>query len=100
MCVPLDDDADATRLGWVSADRPARVRVTVDAYGLKVQERAELLRVFDRLVARSGEWVLSKVKAGDPNFTKMWNESGGMERHDRRRQWWAAGRPRVEAALR
>jgi hypothetical protein len=30
----------------------------------------------------------------------MWNESGGMERHDRRRQWWAAHRHRVEAALR
>jgi hypothetical protein len=100
MCVPLDDDGDAARLGWVSADRPARLRVAVDAYGLKLQDRDELLPVLDRLVARSGEWVLSKVEAGDPNFTKMWNEFGGMERHDRRRQWWAAHRHRVAAALR
>jgi Phosphotransferase enzyme family len=100
MCVPLDDDADAARLGWVSADRPARVRVVVDAYGLASQDRGELLSVLDGLVARSGEWVLSKVKAGDPNFIKMWDQFGGMGRHDRRRQWWASNRRRIETALR
>ena len=74
--------------------------MVVDAYELKLEDRADLLEMLDRLVARSGEWVLTKVKAGDPNFMKMWNEHGGMERHDRRRQWWAADRSRVEAALR
>jgi hypothetical protein len=43
--------------------------------------------------------VLSKIQAGDANFTKMWNELGGMRRHDRRRQWWVANRDRVAAAL-
>jgi len=99
MCVPLDDDADAARLGWLPADRPARVRLVADAYGLKLRDRHELLSILDGLVARSGAWVLSKVEAGDPNFTKMWNELGGMSRHDRRRQWWAANRHRVQSAL-
>lgn len=100
MCVPLDDDANAARLGWLTADRPTRLRVLADAYGLKFRDRVTLRAVLDRLVARSGEWVLTKVEAGDPNFIKMWNEMGGMQRHDRRRQWWANNRRRFEEALR
>ena len=99
MCVPLDDDADAARLGWISADRPSRFRIVVDAYGLEPRARHELLSILDDLVARSGNWVLSKVEGGDPNFIKMWNDLGGMGRHDRRRRWWAANRHRVQAAL-
>jgi hypothetical protein len=95
----MDDDADAARLGWVSADRPARVRIVVDAYGLKRRDRPELLSILDRLVAQSGEWFVSKVETGDPNFTKMWNELGQLSRHDRRRHWWAANRGRIEAAV-
>lgn len=54
MCVPVDDDIDAGRLGWVSADRPARLRLVADVYGLEAPERREFLSVLDLLVARSG----------------------------------------------
>ena len=32
--VPIDDDFDQARLGWRPADRPARLRLVADAYGL------------------------------------------------------------------
>lgn len=34
MCVPIDDDEPASRLGWSHADRPARLRLVCDEYGL------------------------------------------------------------------
>jgi Ser/Thr protein kinase RdoA (MazF antagonist) len=39
MCVPLDDHADAARLGWLLGDRPTRLRVVADAHGPKSQGR-------------------------------------------------------------
>ena len=40
-------------------------------------------------IVRGGEFVGRRVEAGDPNFIRMWNDMGGMERFDRRRRWWA-----------
>ncbi|MDP1819193.1 MAG: phosphotransferase [Acidimicrobiales bacterium] len=34
MCVPVDDEVNAAMLGWQSADRPARLRLVCDTYGL------------------------------------------------------------------
>jgi hypothetical protein len=51
-------------------------------------------------IARGGEFVRRRVEAGDPNFISMWNATGGMERFDRRRRWWAARRQDFAAALR
>lgn len=99
MCVPVDDDIGAGRLGWAPADRPARLRLVADVYGLEARARREFLSILDVLVARSGQWVFSKVQAGDVNFTKMWNDLGGMERHNRRRRWWNTNRDGVAAAL-
>src|SRR5215471_40565 len=31
LCVPIDDELDQSRLGWRSADRPARLRLVADA---------------------------------------------------------------------
>ena len=42
---------------------------------------------------------LRLVDAGDPNFTAMWAEMGGMARFDRRRAWWQASRPHFAAAM-
>jgi hypothetical protein len=89
MCVPLDDPASAERLGWHRADRPARLRLVADAYGVDKAGRSELLDVISATIDRGGEFVLRRVEAGDPNFTRMWEEVGGMERFDRRRRWWA-----------
>jgi hypothetical protein len=39
------------------------------------------------------------VDAGDPNFTEMWNRTGGSERYDRRRRWWTDHHDQFAAAL-
>jgi Phosphotransferase enzyme family len=89
MCVPVDDDLSAVRQGWTPADRPARLRLVADAYGLDLAERHELHRILSDSIVRGGEFVRRRVEAGDPNFIRMWDEMGGMERFDRRRRWWA-----------
>lgn len=99
MCVPIDDETSAGRLGWLPADLPARLRLVADAYGLGRQERRDLIDVISTSIARGGEFVVGRVEAGDPNFIAMWNEIGGMERFDRRRQWWIRERERFVAAL-
>ena len=99
MCVPMDDDANAERLGWRPADRPARLRLVADAYGLDLPLRHLLLELLDDSIAHGGEFVLRRVEAGDPNFTAMWNEIGGMKPFDRRRRWWRAHRTSFLTAL-
>ena len=88
MCIPVDDDLSARRLGFALADRPARLRVVADAYGLDAVERRELVTVLATSIEQGGEFVRRRVDAGDPNFIKMWQEIGGQERFDRRRRWW------------
>ena len=99
MCGPVDDDLSATRLGWGAVDQPRRLCLVADTYGLDEAERAEMLTVFDDVIARGGQFLLRRVEAGDPNFTTMWAQIGGMERFERRRRWWREARPGFEAAL-
>src|SRR6185436_15835332 len=100
MCVPIDDDVNASRLGWLPADRPARLRLVADAYGLDNAARHELLAILsDTIVRQAGEFVQRRVALGDANFITMWNEMGGMERFDRRRSWWIEHEPRFLSAL-
>jgi hypothetical protein len=100
LCVPIDDEVSAARVGWQPAAKPARLRLLADAYGLDATARQQLLEVLDHSVARSGTFVRRRVEAGDPNFIKMWQEMGGAERFDRRRRWWAAEEQSFAAALR
>lgn len=99
MCVPIDDDDNAARLGWAPADRPARLRVVADAYGLGQNDRTEVLELLDHSIERGGEFVRRRMEAGEPGFVKMWQEMGGAARFDRRRQWWSMTRPVFERAL-
>jgi hypothetical protein len=99
MCVPIDDDVNATRLGWNDSDRPARLRLVADVYGLDRDGRRELVDMLDASIAAGGEFVRRRVDAGDPPFVAMWNEMGGAERFDRRRRWWADRRDRYVDAL-
>lgn len=99
MCVPIDDDVNAARLGWVDPDRPSRLRLVADTYGLAATGRAELLDLLDDAMALGGEFVRRRVEAGDPNFVAMWAAMGGQERFDRRRRWWEAARPTFTAAM-
>jgi thiamine kinase-like enzyme len=99
MCVPIDDEVSAARLGWAQADRVERLRLVADAYGLDGAERRELIGALAGTIARGGEFVRRRVEAGDPNFIKMWDDMGGMERFDRRRRWWAAHEDEFSDAL-
>ncbi|MCX6522207.1 MAG: phosphotransferase [Actinobacteria bacterium] len=100
MCLPVDEDASAARLGWVSADRPARLRLVCDEYGLDGPGRARLLDRFDESIARDGQFVRRRVEAGEAAFIEMWESMGGQERYDRRRRWWSEVRADFEGALR
>lgn len=99
MCVPIDDDVSATRLGWVSADRATRLRMVADTCGLSVAERFELLGILGEVIAHGGAFVQARVLAGDLNFIRMWNSMGGMERYDRRRRWWAQQQQQFARAM-
>jgi Phosphotransferase enzyme family len=99
LCVPIDDEFDQARLGWRPADRPARLRLVADAYGLDGNGRAALLTAMDDAIARVEAAVRRSVDAGDPNAIAMWNRLGGSERYDRRRRWWSDHHEVFAAAL-
>lgn len=99
MCVPVDDEVNAARLGWQPADRPARLRLVADTYGLDDTSRRGLLEILSDTIARRGEFVRRRVDAGDPNFITMWNEMGGAERFDRRHDWWIEHQEKFRNAL-
>jgi hypothetical protein len=99
LCVPVDDEYDQARLGWRAADRPARLRVVADAYGLDRDGRAELLTAMNDAIARVEAAVRRSVDAGDPNSVAMWDRTGGGARYDRRRRWWTDHHDDFAAAL-
>lgn len=88
LCVPIEDDFDQARVGWRPADRPARLRLVADAYGLDRAGRAELLAAMDDAIDRIEAAARRSVDAGDPNAVAMLKRTGGMEKYDRRRRWW------------
>lgn len=99
-CVPIDDDVNAPRFGWQPVDKPARLRIVADAYGLDASGRTELLHILSVSIERGAVFLRRRVEAGDPNFVRMWTEMGGEERFDRRRRWWDDSRRAFEGALR
>jgi hypothetical protein len=100
LCVPIDDEFDQARLGWRASDRPARLRLVADAYGLDEDGRAELLGSMDDAIDRVEAAVRRSIEAGDTNAVEMVNRTGGIEKYDRRRRWWAAHHEEFAAALR
>jgi hypothetical protein len=100
MCVPIDDDLSAGRLGFRDLDRPARLRLVADTYGLDAESRRTLAELLDRPMESGGSFVQRRAEAGDPNFIRMLDEMGGMERYERRHRWWQASRDSFVRALR
>ncbi|MDH4168293.1 MAG: phosphotransferase [Acidimicrobiia bacterium] len=100
MCVPVDDDVNAARLGWSPASRPSRLRLVADAHDLDRAERAELLAFVDASIRAAGGFVRRRVEAGAPGFVAMWNDMGGQERFDRRARWWDDQADEFAVALR
>jgi hypothetical protein len=100
LCVPIDDDFDQARLGWRPADGPARLRLIADAYGLGRGGREELLTAIDDAIDRIEAAVRRRVDTGDPRTIETLTLTGGIEKYDRRRRWWANHHDRFSAALR
>ena len=61
--------------------------------------RAELLTAMNDAIARIEAAVRRRVDAGDPNTIAMVNQTGGTEKYDRRRCWWADHHDQFAAAL-
>lgn len=99
LWVPIDDDFDQARLGWRPADRPARLRLVADAYGLDRCGRAELLTAMDDAIARITAAARRAVDADDPTAVELWDLTGGSDRYERRRRWWAHHHDRFAATL-
>lgn len=99
LCVPIEDDFDQERLGWLRADRPARLRLIADAYGLDRPGRARLLTALDDALDVIETVARRAFDAGDPNEIAILNRTGGIAKYDRRRQWWTEHRRRHADAL-
>ena len=68
--------------GGVAADRPARLRLVCDEYGLDKEGRARVLDCLGESIARGGQFVRRRVEAGEAAFIEMWEAMGGQERVD------------------
>lgn len=99
LCVPIDDDYDQSRLGWQPADRPTRLRLVADAYGLDSTGRAHLFSAMDDAIDRIEAAVRCRVDAGDPNYVDALYRTGGNDRYDRRRRWWTDHHDQFAAAV-
>ncbi len=87
LCVPIEDDFDQARTGWRPADRPARLRLVADAYGLGRDGRSALVIAMDDAIGRIEAAARHSVDAGDPNAVAAAKRTGGMDKYDRRRRW-------------
>jgi Phosphotransferase enzyme family len=91
MCIPLDTAEDAARMGYGNVDPVRRLRVVADAYGLPPGRQA-LVDVISATLATGGQFVRRRVERGDPAFVKMWHDTGGAGRYERRRTWFERSR--------
>jgi hypothetical protein len=99
MNVPVDTDDDAVLLGRTPPFDPfRRARIVADAYGLP-SDRHELLGALAAGIERGGEFLQRRLDEGNEAFRTMVEATGGMEKFDRRRAWFAANRQRFADAL-
>lgn len=99
LCVPIEDDFDQERMGWLPADRPARLRVVADAYGLDRAGRAELLAAMNDALDRIEAAARRSLATGGPNAVARMRRAGGIEKFDRRRHWWTTHHKEFSEAL-
>jgi hypothetical protein len=69
-------------------------------YGLDRDGRADLLTAMNDAIDRIEAAVRRSVDAGGPDSIAMWHWTGGSERYDCRRRWWADHQDQFAAALR
>ena len=80
-------------MGWRPADRPERLRLIADAYGLDREGRDGLLTAMEDAIDRI------ELAARRDHDEATLAQTGGIEKYDRRRTWWTEHRPRCAAAL-
>jgi hypothetical protein len=98
-CVPIEDDVDQARLDWHPADRPARLRLVADEYGLDRDGRRELLGAMDDAIDRIEAFARRSLRPGDARSRAIVDHTGGIAKYERRRRWWNDHRARFAAAL-
>ena len=77
--VPLFSDDDSRTLGWRYPDRPRRLRLFADAYGLTRTDRERLCSVVRTRIVDHVEGIRRMAAAGDPAFVRI-VERGHLER--------------------
>lgn len=100
VCVPIESDFDQERIGWHRADRPARLRVVADGYGLDRDGRAELLSAIDDAIDRVEAAARSSAFGAGRQAEELLAATGGIEKYDRRRSWWVRHHDEFAEALR
>ncbi len=93
---PLVDPLDRAP-SLVDADVPARVRAFADAYGMTIEQRAQVIPVANRMVANFA--LTSRAAAEvDPVFRRWWDE-GVKDRLPRAVEWLTTESEALRAAL-
>ncbi|TQL78684.1 phosphotransferase family enzyme [Stackebrandtia endophytica] len=69
--VPLFSDRDSYTLGWKHPDRPRRLRLFADAYGLSPRDRARFIRVIRKRIVDHVEGIRRMAGQGDPAFVRI-----------------------------
>jgi aminoglycoside phosphotransferase (APT) family kinase protein len=68
---PLFSDRDSYTLGWKRPNRPRRLRMFADAYGLTPRDRHRLVRVIRKRIVDHIEGIRRMAAAGDPAFVRI-----------------------------
>jgi hypothetical protein len=69
--VPIFSDRDSITLGWHRPDRPRRLRLFADAYGLIPRDRHRLVRTIRKRIVDHVEGIRRLANAGEPAFVRI-----------------------------
>jgi hypothetical protein len=97
--VPLFSDRDSVTLGWHSPDRPRRLRLFADAYGLIPRDRHRLVGTIRARIVDHVEGIRRMAAAGEPAFVRIVHK-GHLRRPMRDLRLIDQERGELETALR
>jgi hypothetical protein len=81
------------------ADRPRRLRLLAEIYGLSGHERGSLMSEVAAMEVRQAAWVADRALADDAAFTGLWRAGKFTEATGRSLTWLAEHRDVLEEAL-
>jgi hypothetical protein len=99
MCLPIEDGLRASRLGFEDLDCPTRLLAHGRHLRTRTRESPHPGRASRRANGEQRTFVERRVDAGDPNFIRILDEIGGMERYEHRLRWWQASQEAFVRAL-